>query len=171
MVWDAEERGVLRPGVEIVEPTSGNTGIALAYVGAARGYKVTLAMPDTMSLERRKVLKAFGANVVLTPGAEGMKGAIARAGAIAASDPKHYFLPQQFENPANPLIHEKTTGPEIWEDTGGTIDVLVAGVGTGGTITGISRFIKRTMGKQIVSVAVEPESSPVLTQTFAKEPL
>jgi cysteine synthase A len=171
MVWDAEEKGLLGPGKEIIEPTSGNTGIALAFVGSARGYKVTLTMPETMSVERRKVLKAFGANVVLTPGAEGMPGAISRAGAILASDPEHYFMPQQFENPANPAIHERTTGPEIWEDTGGTIDVLVAGVGTGGTITGISRFIKRSMGKQIVSVAVEPVSSPVLTQTLEKQNL
>jgi len=167
MIWDAEQRGILKPGVEIVEPTSGNTGIALAFVGAARGYKVTLTMPETMSLERRKVLKAFGADLVLTEGAKRMDGAIEKAREIVNSDPKRYFMPQQFENPANPAIHEKTTGPEIWEDTGGNFDVLVAGVGTGGTITGITRFVKRTKGKQIVSVAVEPVTSPVLTQTIA----
>jgi cysteine synthase A len=167
MIWDAEERGALKAGMEIIESTSGNTGIALAYVGAARGYKVNLTMPDTMSVERRKVLRAFGANVILTPGAEGMAGAIARAQAIATSDPGRYFTPLQFENPANPAIHRETTGPEIWEDTGGAVDVLVAGVGTGGTITGISRAIKLDMGKAITSVAVEPENSPILTQTLA----
>jgi len=167
MVWDAEKRGVLKPGVEIVEPTSGNTGIALAYVAAARGYKLTLTMPETMSIERRRVLAAFGANLILTPGAEGMKGAIRRAEELAASDPKRYFLPQQFKNPANPAIHEKTTGPEIWNDTDGGIDVLVSGVGTGGTITGISRYIKNARGKKIVSVAVEPKESPVITQKRA----
>ncbi len=167
MIWDAEERGVLRPGKVIVEPTSGNTGIALAFVGAARGYKVDLTMPETMSLERRKVLKAFGANVILTPGSEGMPGAITRAGELMASDPDKYYMPQQFENPANPGIHERTTGPEIWDDTGGAIDVLVSGVGTGGTITGVSRFIKREKSKQIISIAVEPEKSPILTQTLA----
>ena len=167
MVWDAEKRGVLKPGVEIVEPTSGNTGIALAYVAAARGYKLTLTMPETMSIERRRVLAAFGANLILTPGAEGMKGAIKRAEEIAASDPNHFFLPQQFKNPANPDIHEKTTGPEIWNDTDGGIDVLVAGVGTGGTITGISRYIKNTSGKKIISVAVEPKESPVISQKLA----
>jgi cysteine synthase A len=167
MIWDAEKRGVLRPGVEIVEPTSGNTGIALAYVAAARGYTLTLTMPETMSIERRRVLAAFGANLILTPGAEGMKGAIIRAEAMAASDPKRYFLPQQFKNPANPAIHERTTGPEIWNDTDGGIDVLVAGVGTGGTITGISRYIKNTCGKKILSVAVEPRESPVITQKRA----
>jgi len=171
MIWDAEERGLLKPGIEIVEPTSGNTGISLAYVAAARGYKLTLTMPDTMSIERRRVLAAFGANVVLTPGAEGMKGAVSRAEAIAASAPKRYFLPQQFKNPANPAIHEKTTGPEIWNDTEGEIDVLVSGVGTGGTITGVSRYIKRTMGKAILSVAVEPKESPVITQKLAGETL
>lgn len=171
MIWDAEARGVLKPGIEIVEPTSGNTGIALAYVAAARGYKLTLTMPDTMSLERRRVLAALGANLVLTPGAEGMKGAIQRAEALAASDPKKYFLPQQFKNPANPAIHEKTTGPEIWNDTDGGIDVLVSGVGTGGTLTGISRFIKRTKGKPIVSVAVEPKESPVISQKLAGQEL
>ncbi len=167
MVWDAEKRGVLKPGIEIVEPTSGNTGIALAYVAAARGYKLTLTMPETMSMERRRVLAAFGATLVLTPGAEGMKGAIKRAEDIAASDPAHFFLPQQFKNPANPAIHEATTGPEIWNDTDGGIDVLVAGVGTGGTITGISRFIKNTRGKKILSVAVEPKESPVISQQMA----
>ena len=171
MIWDAEERGLLKPGVEIVEPTSGNTGIALGYVAAARGYKLTLTMPDTFSIERRRVLAAFGANLVLTPGAEGMRGAVNRAESIAASDPKRYFLPQQFKNPANPAIHEKTTGPEIWNDTGGEIDVLVSGVGTGGTITGVSRYIKGTMGKAILSVAVEPKESPVITQKLAGQNL
>ncbi len=171
MVWDAEQRGILKPGVEIVEPTSGNTGIALAYVAAARGYKLTLTMPETMSIERRRVLAAFGANLILTPGAEGMKGAILRAEELAASDPTRYFLPQQFKNPANPAIHEKTTGPEIWADTDGTIDVLVSGVGTGGTITGISRYIKNTCGKKILSVAVEPKESPVISQKLAGQEL
>ena len=171
MIWDAEKRGVLKPGVEIVEPTSGNTGIALAYVAAARGYQLTLTMPETMSLERRRVLAALGANLILTPGAEGMKGAIQQAEALAASDPKKYFLPQQFKNPANPAIHETTTGPEIWNDTDGGIDVLVSGVGTGGTITGVSRFIKRTKGKAIVSVAVEPKESPVISQKLAGQEL
>jgi cysteine synthase A len=164
MIWDAEKRGILKPGVEIIEPTSGNTGIALAYVAAARGYKLTLTMPETMSIERRRVLAALGANLILTPGAEGMKGAINRAEEIAAAEPQKYFLPQQFKNPANPEIHEKTTGPEIWNDTDGGIDVLVAGVGTGGTITGISRYIKNTKGKKIISVAVEPKESPVISQ-------
>ncbi len=167
MIWDAEERGVIGPGSVIVEPTSGNTGIALAFVCAARGYPLTLTMPDTMSLERRKVLKAFGARLVLTEGAKGMKGAIAKAEEIVASDPGRYFMPQQFENPANPAIHEKTTGPEIWRQTEGNIDALVAGVGTGGTITGISRYIKKTCGKAITTVAIEPETSPVITQTLA----
>ena len=171
MVWDAEEKGLLKPGVEIIEPTSGNTGIALAYVAAARGYRLTLTMPETMSIERRRVLAAFGANLVLTPGVEGMKGAIDKAEAIAASDPKKYFLPQQFKNPANPAIHEKTTGPEIWNDTEGAIDVLVSGVGTGGTITGISRYIKKAMGKKIQSVAVEPKESPVISQKLAGQDL
>ncbi|MEI6437393.1 MAG: cysteine synthase A [Candidatus Omnitrophota bacterium] len=171
MIWDAEKRGVLKPGVEIVEPTSGNTGIALAYVAAARGYKLTLTMPETMSIERRRVLAAFGANLVLTPGSEGMKGAIRKAEEIAASDPAKYFLPQQFKNPANPAIHEKTTGPEIWDDTNGAIDVLVSGVGTGGTITGVSRYIKNTKGKKILSVAVEPKESPVITQKRAGQEL
>jgi len=171
MVWDAEERGVLKPGVEIIEPTSGNTGIALAYVAAARGYKLTLTMPETMSIERRRVLAALGANLILTPGAEGMKGAINKAEEIAASDPERWFLPQQFKNPANPAIHEKTTGPEIWNDTDGAIDVLVSGVGTGGTISGISHYIKNTRGKQILSVAVEPKESPVISQKLAGEAL
>jgi cysteine synthase A len=171
MIWDAEERGILKPGVEIIEPTSGNTGIALAYVAAARGYKLTLTMPETMSIERRRVLAALGANLILTPGAEGMKGAISKAEEIAASDPNRWFLPQQFKNPANPAIHEKTTGPEIWNDTDGAIDVLVSGVGTGGTISGISRYIKNTKGKKIISVAVEPKESPVISQQLAGEPL
>ncbi|HOV73059.1 MAG TPA: cysteine synthase A [Candidatus Hydrogenedentes bacterium] len=160
MIWDAERRGVLKPGGSIVEPTSGNTGIALAFVAAARGYKLTLTMPETMSIERRNMLKAFGANLILTPGTEGMPGAIREAERIASENPD-YFLPQQFKNPANPEIHFKTTGPEIWADTDGTIDVLVSGVGTGGTITGISRYIKQF--KPIESVAVEPAASPVLS--------
>jgi len=167
MVWDAEERGMLKPGMTIVEPTSGNTGIGLAFVAAARGYKLLLTMPASMSLERRKVLKALGAELVLTEPAKGMKGAIEKAAEIAASDSATYFMPQQFNNPANPSIHEKTTGPEIWNDTEGAIDVLVAGVGTGGTITGISRYIKKIQGKPILSVAVEPIGSPVITQTIA----
>jgi len=167
MIWDAEKRGVLKAGVEIIEPTSGNTGIALAYVAAARGYKLTLTMPETMSIERRRVLAALGANLILTPGAEGMKGAIARAEEIAASDAKRYFIPQQFKNPANPEIHEKTTGPEIWNDTDGKIDLFVSGVGTGGTITGVSRYIKNTKKKKIISVAVEPSESPVISQKLA----
>jgi len=171
MIWDAEKRGVLKPGVEIIEPTSGNTGIALAYVAAARGYKLTLTMPETMSIERRRVLAALGANLILTPGAEGMKGAISRAEEMAAAEPDKYFLPQQFKNPANPEIHEKTTGPEIWNDTDGAVDVVVAGVGTGGTISGISRYIKHTRGKQIISVAVEPKESPVISQHLAGKPL
>jgi cysteine synthase A len=171
MIWDAEERGVLKPGIQVIEPTSGNTGIALAFVCAARGYKLTLTMPETMSLERRKVLAAFGANLLLTPGPEGMSGAIRRAEEIIDSDPNSWFMPQQFENPANPAIHERTTGPEIWQDTGGEIDVLVAGVGTGGTISGVSRYIKHKAGKPILSVAVEPENSPVITQTLAGQPL
>jgi len=171
MIWDAEKRGALKPGIEIVEPTSGNTGIALAFVAAARGYAVTLTMPETMSIERRRVLAAFGAKLVLTPGPEGMKGAIAKAAEIQASDAKHYFMPQQFENPANPDIHEKTTGPEIWNDTDGQVDVLVSGVGTGGTLTGVSRYIKNAKGKKITSVAVEPTVSPVIRQTMAGEPL
>jgi cysteine synthase len=171
MIWDAEKKGLLGPGKEIIEPTSGNTGIALAFVGAARGYKVTLTMPETMSMERRKVLKAFGANLILTEGSKGMPGAIAKAEDMVANDPERFFLPQQFNNPANPVIHETTTGPEIWNDTDGKIDCLVAGVGTGGTITGISRYIKKTQGRRITSVAVEPASSPVLTQSRAGQPL
>ena len=171
MIWDAEKRGVLKPGVELVEPTSGNTGIALAFVAASRGYSVTLTMPETMSLERRKVLKAFGANLVLTEGAKGMKGAIAKAEEIHNSDPRHYLLLQHFQNPANPEIHFRTTGPEIWDDTNGAIDVLISGVGTGGTITGVSRYIKGTRGKAITSVAVEPAASPVITQKRAGLPL
>jgi cysteine synthase len=167
MIWDAEERGALRAGMEIIEPTSGNTGIALAFVAAARGYGLTLTMPETMSIERRRVLAAFGAKLILTPGAEGMKGAISRAEELAASDPEHWFLPQQFKNPANPAIHEKTTGPEIWEATGGAVDVLVAGVGTGGTITGISRYWEKQRGKELLSVAVEPSESPVISQHLA----
>lgn len=167
LIWDAEANGKLKPGMTLTEPTSGNTGIGLAYVAAARGYKLILTMPASMSLERRKVLKALGAELVLTEPAKGMKGAIEKAKEIAESDPSRYFMPQQFENPANPAIHEKTTGPEIWNDTDGAVDVLVAGVGTGGTLTGISRFIKNTKGKPILSVAVEPESSPVITQTMA----
>ncbi|MBD5801627.1 Cysteine synthase A [Azoarcus sp. Aa7] len=171
MIWDAEKRGLLGPGKEIVEPTSGNTGIALAFVAAARGIPITLTMPDTMSVERRKLLVAYGAKLVLTEGAKGMNGAIAKAEEIAASDPNKYVLLQQFKNPANPAIHEATTGPEIWDDTDGKIDILVSGVGTGGTITGVSRYIKQTRGKAILSVAVEPTASPVLTQTRAGEPL
>ncbi|HAK96375.1 MAG TPA: cysteine synthase A [Planctomycetes bacterium] len=169
MIWDAEKRGVLAPGKEIIEPTSGNTGIALAFVGASRGYKVTLVMPETMSLERRKVLKALGANVVLSEGPKRMPGAIALAEEMIAREPDRYFMPQQFTNPANPAIHEQTTGPEIWNDTDGAVDVVVAGVGTGGTITGISRYIKHGRGKRIISVAVEPHDSPVITQTLARQ--
>jgi cysteine synthase A len=171
MVWDAEKRGVLGPGKEMIEPTSGNTGIALAFVAAARGYPITLTMPETMSIERRKLLLAYGAKLVLTTGSKGMSGAVAKAEEIAASDPGRYVLLQQFKNPANPAIHESTTGPEIWEDTGGQIDVLVSGVGTGGTITGASRYIKKTLGKPLLSVAVEPAASPVLAQKRAGEPL
>ena len=171
MIWDAEQRGLLGPGKAIVEPTSGNTGIALAFVAAARGIPITLTMPETMSVERRKLLVAYGARLVLTEGPKGMGGAIARAEEIAASDPSRYVLLQQFKNPANPAIHEKTTGPEIWNDTDGAIDILVSGVGTGGTITGVSRFIKKTKGKAIQSVAVEPTASPILTQKRAGEPL
>ena len=171
MVWDAEERGALKPGMSIVEATSGNTGIALAYAAAARGYGCVLTMPETMTIERRKVLVAFGAKLVLTPGPKGMKGAIAKAEELAAADPGKYVLMRQFDNPANPAIHEKTTGPEIWEDTGGKIDVFVSGVGTGGTLTGVSRYIKGTRGKKILTVAVEPTLSPVITQTLANQAL
>ncbi|ALS98852.1 cysteine synthase A [Lacimicrobium alkaliphilum] len=171
MVWDAEKRGVLTEGKELVEPTSGNTGIALAFVAASRGYKLTLTMPSTMSLERRKLLKALGANVVLTEGPKGMKGAIAKAQEIVDSDPNKYIMLQQFDNPANPEIHEKTTGPEIWQDLDGNIDIFIAGVGTGGTITGVSRYLKKTKGKQVLSVAVEPTDSPVITQAKAGQEL
>src|SRR5271165_3738377 len=169
MIWDAEKRGILKPGKELIEPTSGNTGIALAFVAAARGYPVTLTMPETMSLERRKVLAALGANVVLTEGARGMAGAIGKAQEMVQSSPDRYVLLQQFDNPANPEIHFKTTGPEIWDDTEGGVDVLVSGVGTGGTITGVSRYIKNEKGKKITTVAVEPVNSPVISQTLAKQ--
>jgi cysteine synthase A len=171
MIWDAESRGLLTPGKELVEATSGNTGIALAFVAAARGYAITLTMPETMTIERRKVLKALGANLVLTEGAMGMKGAIAKAEALMASDPGRYILMQQFKNPANPAIHFKTTGPEIWDDTKGAVDVFVSGIGTGGTITGVSKFIKEVKGKNILSVGVEPATSAVITQTLNHEPL
>jgi cysteine synthase A len=171
MVWDAEQRGVLKPGMEIIEPTSGNTGIALAFVGAARGYKVTLTMPETMSIERRRILKAFGADLVLTEGSKGMPGAISKAEELLAADPEKWFMPNQFKNGANPAIHERTTGPEIWEATEGKVDVLVAGVGTGGTITGVSRFFKQTKGRRLFTVAVEPANSPVITQKLAGEEL
>jgi len=171
MIADAEQRGLLTPETEIVEPTSGNTGIALAFVCAAKGYSLTLTMPETMSLERRQVLAFFGARLILTPGTEGMTGAVRRATEIVESDPKRYYMPQQFKNPANPAIHESTTGPEIWNDTDGAIDVLVSGVGTGGTITGVSRYIKKRMNKPILSVAVEPAASPVITQKLNGLPL
>ncbi|SFH22556.1 cysteine synthase A [Nitrosospira sp. Nsp14] len=171
MIEDAERRGLLLPGKELVEATSGNTGIALAFVASARGIPLTLTMPETMSVERRKLLSAYGAKLILTEGGGGMKGAIARAEELAASDPGRYVLLQQFTNPANPAIHERTTGPEIWNDTAGAIDIFVSGVGTGGTITGVSRFIKKTRGKAIISVAVEPAASPVLTQQRSGEPL
>ena len=171
MVWDAEKRGVLTPGKELIEPTSGNTGIALAFVAAAKGYPITLTMPETMSIERRKVLAAFGAKLILTEGAKGMPGAIAKADEIFSSDPDHYVLLQQFKNPANPQIHFETTGPEIWEDTSGEVDVVVSGVGTGGTITGISRYIKSVRGKAITSVAVEPAASPIISQKLHGEAL
>jgi len=171
MIWQAEKDGTLTPGMEIVEPTSGNTGIALAFVGAARGYKVTLTMPATMSLERRKVMKALGANIVLTEGPKGMQGAINKAQQLVDEAPKQRLMLQQFSNPANPAIHERTTGPEIWRDTDGTIDILVAGVGTGGTISGVSRYIKQTEGKAITSVAVEPSASPLISQQRAGEKL
>jgi cysteine synthase A len=170
MVLDAEKRGVLKPGVEIVEPTSGNTGIALAMVGAARGYKVTLTMPDTVSIERRKLIVAYGATLVLTEGAKGMPGAIAKAEEIAASDPARYVLLQQFKNPAGPAIHESTTGPEIWDDTEGNVDIFVAGSGTGGTITGVARYLKKGRGKAVQIVAVEPATSPVIAQRMAGQP-
>ncbi|MBK7931379.1 MAG: cysteine synthase A [Bryobacterales bacterium] len=169
MIWEAEKSGALKPGMELVEPTSGNTGIALAFVAAARGYPITLTMPETMSIERRKVLKAFGAKLLLTEGAAGMRGAIQKAEEIAAADPKRFLLLQQFKNPANPKIHFETTGPEIWDDTNGGMDVLVSGIGTGGTITGISRFFKEAKGKKILSVGVEPTASPVITQTLKGE--
>ncbi|MGC6390041.1 cysteine synthase A [Ewingella sp. S1.OA.A_B6] len=170
MIWDAEKSGILTKDKELVEPTSGNTGIALAYVAAARGYKLTLTMPETMSVERRKLLKALGANLILTEGAKGMKGAIAKAEEIQASDPQHYLILQQFSNPANPAIHEKTTGPEIWEDTDGEVDVFVAGVGTGGTLTGVGRYLKNK-NSSITLVAVEPTDSPVITQALNGEEL
>ncbi len=171
MIWDAEKRGILKPGKELIEPTSGNTGIALAFVAAARGYPITLTMPETMSVERRKVLKAFGARLVLTEGTKGMAGSISKAEEIVASDPNRYVLLQQFKNPANPRIHFETTGPEIWNDTEGAIDILVSGIGTGGTISGVSRYIKNEKGKKILSVGVEPTNSPVITQTLNKQPL
>jgi cysteine synthase A len=171
MIWDAEKRGILKAGKELIEPTSGNTGIALAYVAAARGYPITLTMPETMSVERRKVLKAFGAKLVLTEGSKGMAGSISKAEEIVASDPNRYVLLQQFKNPANPRIHFETTGPEIWNDTEGAIDILVSGIGTGGTISGVSRYIKNEKKKKILSVGVEPTNSPVITQTLNKQPL
>ncbi len=171
MIWEAEKRGQLKPGMTVVEPTSGNTGIALAFVCAARGYKLVLTMPDTMSLERRKLIKALGAELELTPGEKGMKGAMEKAQEIYDTNPDSHFMPSQFDNPANPAIHEQTTGPEIWDDTDGQVDIFVAGVGTGGTITGVARYIKRTRGKPIQVVAVEPTASPVISQTLAGEEL
>ena len=171
MVWDAEKRGILKPGKALIEPTSGNTGIALAFVAAARGYPITLTMPETMSIERRKVLKALGANLVLTDGAQGMAGSIAKAEELVASDPARYVLLQQFKNPANPAIHMQTTGPEIWEDTDGKVDVLVSGIGTGGTISGVSRYIKKEKGHTLLSVGVEPTNSAVITQKLAGRPM
>jgi len=171
MVWDAEKRGVLKPGKEILEPTSGNTGIALAFVAAARGYPLTLTMPETMTIERRKILRAFGAKVILTDPTKGMKGAIEKAAQLQQESPDRYVVLQQFDNPANPAIHESTTGPEIWRDTDGRVDVLISGVGTGGTITGVSRYIKQQMKKPLISVAVEPTHSPVITQTRAGQPV
>jgi len=171
MIWDAERRGVLKPGMEIVEPTSGNTGIALAFVAAARGYSITLTMPQTMSIERRKVLKALGANLILTDGTLGMEASIRAAEDLVAEDPRRFILLQQFKNPANPEIHFKTTGPEIWDDTGGAVDVLVAGIGTGGTISGVSSYIKNVKGKKIISIGVEPSGSPVITQHLAGQRL
>ncbi len=170
MIWDAEEKGLLRPGSHIIEPTSGNTGIALAYVAAARGYPLTLTMPETMSIERRRVLSFLGADLVLTPGSEGMPGAIRKAEEIIASAPGRYFMPQQFKNPANPAVHERTTGPEIWKDTGGEVDVLVAGVGTGGTLSGAARYLKG-QGRKLTAVAVEPDTSPVISQHLAGQAL
>ncbi|RIY35602.1 cysteine synthase A [Psittacicella gerlachiana] len=169
MVWQAEKDGILTKDKEIVDATSGNTGIALAYVAAARGYKLTLTMPETMSIERRRLLRALGANLILTDGSKGMKGAIEKAQEIVDSDPQRYITLKQFENPANPAIHEQTTGPEIWQDTDGKVDVFVAGVGTGGTITGVSRYLKHTQGKAVTSIAVEPAESPVISQTLAGE--
>ncbi len=171
MVWDAEKRGLLKPGKELIEPTSGNTGIALAFVAAARGYPITLTMPETMSIERRKVLIALGATLVLTEGSAGMAGSIGKAEEIANSDRRRFVMLHQFRNPANPEIHFRTTGPEIWDDTGGAVDVLVSGIGTGGTISGVSRYIKNERGKPILSVGVEPTASPVITQRLAGEPL
>ena len=171
IIWDGEQSGALKPGMEILEATSGNTGIALAFVGAARGYKVTLTMPETMSLERRKVLKVLGANLILTEGAKGMKGAMAKTEELQASDPSHYFMAKQFSNPANPKIHFETTGPEIWEDTNGQVDVLISGVGTGGTITGVSRYIKQEKKWPLISIAVEPTHSPVITQALQHQEL
>lgn len=171
MVWDAEKRGVLQPGKALIEPTSGNTGIALAFVAAARGYPITLTMPETMSIERRKVLKALGADLVLTAGPDGMAGSISKAEEILASDPHRWVMLQQFKNPANPEIHFRTTGPEIWEDTGGAVDVFVSAIGTGGTITGVSRYLKGQHGKNILSVGIEPAGSPVITQSLAGRPL
>ncbi|MDF7671433.1 cysteine synthase A [Orbaceae bacterium ESL0721] len=171
MIWDAEKRGLLTPDVELVEPTSGNTGIALAAVAAARGYKLTLTMPESMSIERRKLLKVLGANLILTDAAKGMKGSIEKAEELVANDPKHTLMLQQFSNPANPEIHEKTTGPEIWQDSDGNIDIFIAGVGTGGTFTGVTRYLKNQQGKKITAVAVEPSSSPVIAQALAGQPL
>jgi len=171
MVWDAEKRGILKRGKELIEPTSGNTGIALAFVAAARGYPITLTMPETFSVERRKVLKALGANLLLTEGSQGMQGAINRAEELVKSDPKRYVMLQQFKNPANPEIHFRTTGPEVWDDTEGTVDVFVSGIGTGGTISGTSRYIKKEKGKQILSVGIEPAASPVITQYLANQPM
>jgi cysteine synthase A len=171
MIWDAEQRGVLKPGGTIVEPTSGNTGIALAFVAAARGYHLILTMPETMSLERRQVLTAFGGEIILTEGPKGMRGAITKAEELVASDPARYFMPQQFKNPANPRIHETTTGPELWDDTDGKADVLISGVGTGGTISGVSRYFEQTKKRPLLSVAVEPKESPVITQQLAGQPI